>query len=102
VFTFAAENALFLAYPHHEHAQGFAMVVRANVMFLGKATLIAMAVGLLLVWVSVCQIICNEATSVPVYVGGAILGTWAMAAVAVAITAWCWQRFDICHDLPPE
>lgn len=102
VFTFAAENALFLAYPHHENAQGIGMVVRANVMFLGKATLIAAAVGALLVWVTVCQSLFRGPLSVPIYVIGSISGTWTMAAAAVAVTAWCWRRFDISADLPPE
>ncbi len=102
VFTFAAENALFLAYPHHENAQGIGMVVRANVMFLGKATLIAAAVGALLVWVTVCHAIFSESISVPVYVLGSVAGTWLIAAAAVATTAWCWRRFDISADLPPE
>lgn len=102
VFTFAAENALFLAYPHHENAQGIGMVVRANVMFLGKATLIAAAVGALLVWVTVCQTMFSESLSVPMYVLGSVGGTWLIAAAAVATTAWCWRRFDISADLPPE
>ena len=41
VFTFAVENALFLAFPHHERAEGIAMMVRAKLTFLGKATVIA-------------------------------------------------------------
>ena len=102
VFTFATENALFLAYPHHENAQGFGMVVRANVMFLGKATLIAAAVGALLLWLSVCQSLFGKSASVPVYVLGAISGTWVLAGCSLAVTAWCWRRFDIASDLPPE
>lgn len=102
VFTFATENALFLAYPHHENAQGFGMVVRANVMFLGKATLIAAAVFALLIWVSICQSLFSESLSVPMYVLGAVSGTWILAAGALFVTAWCWRRFDISADLPPE
>ncbi|MCA9139821.1 MAG: hypothetical protein KDB00_23775 [Planctomycetales bacterium] len=102
VFTFATENALFLAYPHHENAQGLGMVVRANVMFLGKATLIAAAVGALLVWVTVCRSIFSDPISVPVYVFGAVAGTWILATSALMVTAWCWRRFDISADLPPE
>ena len=102
VFTFATENALFLAYPHHENAQGFGMVVRANVMFLGKATLIAAAVGALLMWVSVCRALFGDDFSTLIYVGGAIAGTWILATAAIWVTAWCWGRFDIASDLPPE
>ncbi len=102
VFTFATENALFLAYPHHENAQGFGMVVRANVMFLGKGTLIAAAVGALLLWVRVCQSLFADWLATPMYVLGSVAGTWLLAAVALAITAWCWRRFDISGDMPPE
>ncbi|OYP35946.1 hypothetical protein [Rhodopirellula sp. MGV] len=102
VFTFATENALFLAYPHHEHAQGLGMVVRANVMFLGKATLIAAAVGALLLWVSVCRSLFSESYIAPIYITGAIAGTWSLAIAAVVVTSWCWRRFDIAADLPPE
>lgn len=102
VFTFAMENALFLAYPHHENAQGLGMVVRANVMFLGKATLIAAAVGALLVWVQVCKTVFGDPISTSVYVLGSVTGTWLMAAAALLVTAWCWSRFDISSDLPPE
>ncbi|MDM4017915.1 hypothetical protein [Roseiconus lacunae] len=102
VFTFATENALFLAYPHHEHAQGLGMVVRANVMFLGKATLIAAAVGALLLWVHVCRSLFSESYIAPIYISGAIAGTWALAIAAVIVTSWCWRRFDLASDLPPE
>ena len=36
VFTFALENALFLAYPHRQRSQGIAMVLRTKLTFLGK------------------------------------------------------------------
>jgi hypothetical protein len=102
VFTFATENALFLAYPHHERAQGLGMVVRANVMFLGKATLIALAIIALMIWVTVCRSVFGETLGTPIYVTGAIVATWTLAAAALLVTAWCWQRFDIADDLPPE
>ncbi|MEM6471380.1 MAG: hypothetical protein AAF802_17595 [Planctomycetota bacterium] len=102
VFTFATENALFLAYPHHENAQGIGMVVRANVMFLGKATLMAASVGALLVWVSICKSVFADPISVPAYVIGAVSATWALAGLAVILTAWCWRRFDVSIDMPPE
>ena len=102
VFTFATENALFLAYPHHENAQGLGMVVRANVMFLGKGTMIAAGVGALFLWVVACRSVVSEPLVVPVYVVGAISGTWAVAIGALAVTSWCWKRFDIAFDVPPE
>ena len=102
LFTFAIENAIFLAFPHHENAQGFAMVVRANVMFLGKATIIVAAVVALMCWVSVCREFFSESLVMPAYVTGAIGGTWIVALVALLGTAWCWRRFDLAADLPPE
>ncbi|KAA5541880.1 hypothetical protein FYK55_16915 [Roseiconus nitratireducens] len=102
VFTFAAENALFLAYPHHESAQGFAMVVRANVMFVGKATVIGVAVAALMLWITLCRTAFADPVSTPIYVIGAIGASWAVAASALSITAWCWNHFDISADLPPE
>lgn len=102
VFTFAVENALFLAYPHHENAQGFAMVVRANIMFLGKASVIAFSFIGLVVWVGVCKSMFGSAWVMPVYVSVAVGATWTTAALALAVTAWCWNRFDISADLPPE
>ena len=102
VFTFATENALFLAYPHHENAQGFSMVVRANVMFLGKATLIGASLGGLVIWLGVCKSLFAGSFETAAYVLGAISGTWSLAAFALLATAWCWQRFDISADMPPE
>ncbi|MEO1524149.1 MAG: hypothetical protein AAFX06_01875 [Planctomycetota bacterium] len=102
VFTFATENALFLAYPHHENAQGFAMVVRANVMFLGKATLMAVSMFVLAIWVGFCKTAFAGPFETPAYVLGAVSMTWLLALGALFGTAWCWQRFDVAADLPPE
>ena len=102
VFTFATENALFLAYPHHENAQGIAMVVRANVMFLGKATLMAASMFVLAIWVGFCKTAFAGPLETPAYVAGAVSMTWLLALGALFGTAWCWQRFDVSADLPPE
>lgn len=102
VFTFATENALFLAYPHHENAQGIAMVVRANVMFLGKATLMAASMFVLAIWVGFCKTAFAGPMEIPAYVLGAISMTWLLALGALFGTAWCWRRFDVSADLPPE
>lgn len=102
VFTFALENSVFLVYPHHENAQGFAMVVRANIMFLGKILVIATTIAALLAWVSICRSLWGSEISSSVYLLGAITGTWAAAIGAIMITASCWQRFDLATDLPPE
>lgn len=102
VFTFAAENALFLAYPHHERAEGIGMMIRAKLTFLGKAAVLVGAIGLLVVWAMLCRILMPEILIQPAFVSGAVVATWAMAATAIAITAWCWRRFDLSYDVPPE
>jgi hypothetical protein len=102
VATFAAENALFLAYPHHERAEGIVMMIRAKLTFLGKGTVIAIAVVALAIWVTLCQRLLPESISMPITVCGALLATWTLALAAVAGAAWCWKRFDLAYDVPPE
>lgn len=101
VFTFAAENALFLAYPHHQHNEGVAMMIRAKLTFMGKATVIAVAVGCLGGWAMACQRL-PEAWIAPTLVIGAIAGCWTLAAIAIAACTMCWRRFDLALDVPPE
>lgn len=101
VFTFASENALFLAYPHHEKAEGIGMMIRAKLTFLGKGTVLAAALGMLLLWATVCKTLPEPLTQI-VFVTGAIAGTWLAAAVSLATTAFCWRRFDLSIDIPPE
>jgi hypothetical protein len=102
VFTFAVENALFLAYPHHERSEGVAMMIRAKLTFLGKASVIALALGLLAAW----SILCRDSLPGPIatatYVTGALTATWAIAAIGLAAATACWRRFDLACDLPPE
>ncbi len=102
VFTFAGENALFLAYPHHERAEGIAMMIRAKLTFLGKAALIGLALLVLVVWGVLTRELLPELISTPAFVGGAIAAAWMMALIAVAAAAWCWRRFDLACDIPPE
>ncbi|WP_146520053.1 hypothetical protein [Stieleria varia] len=102
VGTFAAENALFLTYPHHERAQGIVMVIRANVVFLGKVLVISLCVAALLIWMSICKQALPDAFVLPVYAIGAIAMTWTLAAMLVMGTAWCWRRFDLSCDMPPQ
>lgn len=102
VFTFAGENALFLAYPHHERNEGISVLLRTKLTFLGKATVIGGALGLLLVWATFCHHQLPAALAVPALVTGAITVTWTAAAVALTMAAWCWQRFDIAEDIPPQ
>ncbi len=102
VFTFAAENALFLAYPHHERSEGVAMMVRAKLTFLGKATVIAIALGLLVAWVTLCRSLLPESIAAAAFVMGALAATWTIAAAAVIAATFCWQRFDLAGDTPPE
>lgn len=101
VFTFAGENALFLAFPHHQHSEGVAMMVRAKLTFMGKATVIAIAIGLLGGWAILCGRLPQPIVA-PCLVSGALLGTWTAAVTAIAACTWCWRRFDLALDIPPE
>ena len=102
VGTFAAENALFLTYPHHERAQGIGMVIRAKVVFLAKVLVIVLGIAALLVWLSVCRQFLPSTFATPSYVAGAVLFAWGLAIAVLLLTAWCWKRFDVAHDVPPE
>ncbi|MGB7342735.1 MAG: hypothetical protein WBD20_00835 [Pirellulaceae bacterium] len=102
VFTFAAENALFLAYPHHERAEGIGMMIRAKLTFLGKATVIGLSLAALVAWAMLCKNTLPESVSQIAFVTGAIIATWTIACGSIATTAWCWRRFDLSYDVPPE
>ena len=102
VFTFAIENALFLAYPHHERAEGIAMMIRAKLTFLGKATVIAVSLTALVVWAVTCRRVLPATAAELAFIAGAILAAWAVATAAIAATAFCWRRFDLTLDIPPE
>ena len=105
-FTFAMENALFLAYPHHEREQGVGMMIRAKLMFMGKVLVIATSLGLLVAWATVCRNWLGDfrtsliATGTFVVVAVAI--AWAIAAAAMSLTTIMWRRFDFAFDTPPE
>ncbi len=101
VLTFAAENALFLVFPHHQHSEGVAMMVRAKLTFLAKAAVLALAIAGLGAWAITCQRL-PEPWVAPTMVGGALAATWSIAAVAIAVCAGCWRRFDLTLDVPPE
>jgi hypothetical protein len=101
IAVFAVENALFLAYPHHTHAQGVAMLVRTKLTFLGKSTLLAVAVTVLLAWAMFCRRELPEPLTIPVMVAGSVIAAWAVAAATVGIAVHCWRRFDLSFDVPP-
>lgn len=101
VFTFACENALFLAYPHHEKAEGIGMMIRAKLTFLGKGTVLATAMAFLLVWSVICRSL-PESIHQGTFVGGAIFGTWLAAAMSLSAATFCWRRFDLSSDIPPR
>jgi hypothetical protein len=101
VFTFAAENAMFLAYPHHEHAEGVAMMIRAKLTFLGKATVIALSVGLLVGWAIFCRRCLPPSIMTLVFVVGSLSAAWLAALAALMVAKTCWRRYDLCHDIPP-
>ncbi|MEM8669816.1 MAG: hypothetical protein AAGG48_19980 [Planctomycetota bacterium] len=102
VFTFAVENAMFLAYPHHEHAEGVAMMIRAKLTFLGKATIIALSVGMLVAWAVFCRSAVPSAIVTIVFVAGAMAASWLAAILALFVAQVCWRRYDLCHDIPPS
>lgn len=102
VFTFALENALFLSYPHFERAEGVAMMIRTKLTFLGKATLISIALGLLFTWATLCRKLMPAEFALPTLVAGALLATWTVSVAAMIATAYCWRRFDLASDTPPE
>lgn len=101
VFTFAVENALFLAYPHHPSNQGLGMMIRAKLTFLGKGAMLTLGFAGLLFWATLCRAILPPSLAEPTFIGGAILASWTMAALAIAVTAVCWRRFDVGSDVPP-
>ena len=102
VFTFATENALFLAYPHHERAEGIGMMIRAKLTFLGKAAVIAMSLACLVAWATICRATFSPTVATWMLVVGSIVVTWLAAAASVYVATWCWRRFDVCYDVPPE
>jgi len=90
-FSFAIENTLFLTFPHRPKQEGLAMMVRAKLVFLGKGLLLAMLGAAFIAWVTLCAKI---ELPVIVLIAGCIIASWSSAAVAVAMTARCWRRFN--------
>jgi hypothetical protein len=101
VTVFAIENALFLIYPHHSHAQGVAMLIRAKLTFLGKGMALAAAVAGLLLWAILCRGQLPETISMTVMVTGAVLAAWLVATASLGSAVWAWRRFDLSADVPP-
>ena len=102
VVTFAAENALFLAYPHHQHNEGIAMMMRTKLTFLGKGTVIVITLFLLVLWATLCRNLLPEPYASVCYILGSITATWTAAFLGLATATLCWRRFDIAMDTPPE
>ena len=94
VFVFAVENALFLAYPHEERAQGVAMMIRSKLTFLGKMTLAVLGVISLAAWVGVCEALVATELIPSAMAAGALIATWTGALMAFSITTWVWRRWD--------
>ena len=78
------------------------MMVRAKLTFLGKVAVLVGAITLLVGWAVFCTAFLPETFKTIAFVSGAVLTTWTIAAVSIAIAAWCWQRFDLSFDVPPE
>ena len=102
LFTFTAENALFLTFPHHQHRQGIAMMIRAKLVFLGKFGLMLTALTLLLIWISLCERLFASPLAGPAMVVVPIAVAWGFAIASLAVTTWCWKRFELQHDIPPQ
>ena len=102
VFTFAAENALFLAYPHHEKAEGIGMMIRAKLTFMGKGSVIAASLAMLVVWAVFCKSWLPMELVKYAFVSGAVIVTWIVAGATIMVAAFCWRRFDFSFDVPPE
>lgn len=100
VIVFAAENAIFLAFPHRERAEGIAMVIRTKVIFLGKSLSLLLLLGLLVTWALVCRRWIPEALVGSVYVVTTVVGAAGIAGLAVRITSRVWRRFDCASDAP--
>ncbi|WP_149752690.1 hypothetical protein [Rubripirellula obstinata] len=101
-FTFAFENALFLAFPHSQRSQGIAMVLRTKLTFLGKSSLLVAAALVLAIWATVCRDNLNGPMSEIAIFAGAQFACWGLAAMTFLVATWCWKRFDISHDIAPE
>lgn len=102
ILTFAAENALFLAYPHHQHNEGIAMMLRTKLTFLGKGTVLVMPLFLLVLWATLCRNLIPEPYASARYISGSITASWMAAFLGLAAATLCWRRFDIAIDTPPE
>jgi hypothetical protein len=102
VVTFSVENALFLAFPHHVHAQGIAMVIRAKITFLWKGLMLAIAPIALISYVMLCERMLPTFWVGPAAFAGTLLAVWSVAALAGWVLVRCWSRFDPLIDTPPE
>jgi hypothetical protein len=98
-FTFATENALFLAYPHRQNNQGIGMVMRTNLTFLGKSSLLIVAVLVLAVWATFCRQYLSGWMGDLAMFAGAQVACWGLTFAAVTAATWCWKRFDISSEL---
>ncbi|MEM9644437.1 MAG: hypothetical protein AAF989_05550, partial [Planctomycetota bacterium] len=102
IATFASENTLYLTYPHHESAQGIAMILRTKLVFLGKFTVMFAGGTLLAFWSRTTKLAFTGVAQEGVYLLGAAIAIWGLAIAAVHLTAWTWGRFDLAGDAPPE
>ncbi|TWT72396.1 hypothetical protein [Crateriforma conspicua] len=102
VFTFASENAMFLVYPHHERAQGIAVMIRTKLAFVGKAVILMTAIALLMAWAMLTRSLWSGPVQQVTFVTGAVTAAWSVAMVALWTTRRAWVRFDLTDDVPPE
>ena len=102
VTVFAAENAIFLAFPHRERAQGIAMIIRTKVVFLGKAISLLGLLGLLIAWAVVCRRFLPGVILAPTFLVTSTLGSILIAAATLRVTERAWRRLDCASDAPCE
>ncbi|TWT86467.1 hypothetical protein [Neorhodopirellula pilleata] len=102
LMTFATENALFLAFPHHIHDQGIAMVIRAKVTFLWKGLVLALFPVLLYLGSLACVAVFPPSVSAVVIPVGSVVGFWILAGLTLLACDRCWSRFNPVDDIPNE
>lgn len=102
MMTFATENALFLAFPHHIHDQGIAMVIRAKVTFLWKGLVLAMFPLLLYLGTLACVALLPPLACRIVVPVGSVVGFWSVALLSLAACVRCWTKFQPATDVPAE
>ncbi len=99
VMVFAAENAIFLDFPHQERAQGITMLIRTKVIFIVKAATLLTLLGLLLSWATVLRLMFPGSLVPPLFVFSSIAAAAALAWITLGWTARAWTRFELTEQV---